>query len=340
LKTRGVPEPVLQGVAGDATTGAAQFAIADDGTLAYVPGSPAANNRRLFWVDRSGKSQPIDLPPAQYNDIRIAPDGSRFAVLTGSSGSGDIWVYDFFRTTNTRLTFNTANGSPVWSADGKNIFYSQIDPRNFGLTTFMRKPADGSHEAEAITSMASNAYIKAITSDGAAIVDYKIQTDRADIGRVMLAPGSPVSEIVNTPFNDYAAALSPDNRWMAYQSSETGRPEIYVRDMSATGGRWQVTTEGGEEPHWSRDGRELYYRNGASFMSAAVQVQPTFHNDKPRELFKGMYDLRSNSGVSYDVDPKGGRFLMIRLAQDSNPPTQVRVVLNWSDEVRRLVPVK
>ncbi|PWT92909.1 MAG: hypothetical protein C5B55_05455, partial [Blastocatellia bacterium] len=127
LATQGTTEPVLQGVAGDLTTGAAQFAIADDGTLAYVPGSPDANVRRLCWADRSGKLTPIDLPAAQYNDIRLSPDGSRAALLTGSSGSGDVWVYDFERAISTRLTFNVINASPVWSADGKNVFYTQID---------------------------------------------------------------------------------------------------------------------------------------------------------------------------------------------------------------------
>jgi serine/threonine-protein kinase len=338
LTTRGTAEPVLQGVAGDATTGAAEFSIANDGSMAYVPGGPGANMRRLFWADRSGSFQPVDLPPAQYDDIRISPDGSKVALLTGSSGSGDVWVYDLARATSTRLTFNVANASPVWSPDGRNIFYSQLDASNNNRTTLMRKPVDGSREAEALVSIANSAYIKALSLDGdSAIVDYKIQTDRADIGRVKLTQGSPVTDIVNTAFNDYAAALSPDNRWLAYQSTETGRPEIYVRDMSGTGGHWQVTTEGGEEPRWSHDNSELYYRNNGSFMSVAVETQPTFHSDKPRELFKGIYDLRSNSGMSYDVDPKGGRFLMIRMAEESNPLTQVRVVLNWFDELRRIV---
>ena len=342
LSAHGAAESIVQGIAGDATTGAAQFAVSDDGTLAYVPGDLSANQRRLFWVDRTGKVQPIDLPPAQsqYNDVSLSPDGSRVALITGSSGSGDVWVYDFGRATSTRLTFNGLNATPVWSSDGKTIFYSQIDAANNNRTTVMRKLADGSREAEAVTSLENSVYLKAITPDGAAIVDYKIQTARADIGRVMLTTGSQVSDIVNTPFNDYAAALSPDGRWLAYQSNESGHPEIYVRDLSGTGGRWQVSTEGGEEPHWSKDNRELYFRNGGSFMSVAVQVQPTFNWEKPKELFKGIYDLRSNSGVSYDVDPKGsGRFLMIRLAETSNPPTQVRIVLNWFDQLRRAVPV-
>ena len=162
LTTHGSPVSVLGGVAGDRSTGAAHFSIAGDGTLAYIPGGPKANLLRLFWADQSGSLQPIDLPPALYNDIRISPDGSRLALLIGSSGSGDVWVYDFTRATSTRLTFNMTNASPVWSADGKSIFYTKIDAGLGNETTLLRKPADGSREAEVVGSLPSSAYIKAI----------------------------------------------------------------------------------------------------------------------------------------------------------------------------------
>jgi len=336
LAARGTPEPVLQGVARDQTTGAVHFSIAGDGTLAYIPGSPGANQRRLVWSDRGGNVQPIGLPAGQYNDIRISPDGSRLALLVGSSGSGDVWVYDFARAASTRLTFNVANASPVWSTDGKTIFYSEIGATG-NRTTVLRKPADGSREAEAVASLTNSAYIKAIEGDGAsAILDYKIQTDRADIVRFTMGQEAKISDLVTTPFNDYGAALSMDGRWLAYQSNENGPAEIYVRDLSGSGGRWQISTEGGEEPHWSPDGRELYYRNNDLFMSVAVETRPAFQAGTPKRLFKGVYNLRSNSGVTYDVDPKGGRFLMIRPVADSETPAQVRIVVSWFDELRRL----
>ena len=340
LTAQGTPEPILQGVSGDQTTGAVHFSLAGDGTFAYIPARPGANQRRLVWADRGGNLQPINLPAGQYNDIRISPDGSRLALLVGSSGSGDVWVYDFARATSTRLTFNVANASPVWSADSKSIFYTEIG-RTGNRTTILRKPADGSREAEAVASLTNSAYIKAIGADGAsAVLDYKIQTDRADIVGFNLGQEAQISELVTTPFNDYGAALSTDRRWLAYQSNESARPEIYVRDLSGSGGRWQISTEGGEEPHWSPDGRELYYRNNDLFMSVAVETRPTFQAGTPKTLFSGTYNLRSNSGVSYDVDPKGGRFLMIRPAEDSASPAQVRVVVNWFEELRRLAPMK
>jgi serine/threonine-protein kinase len=338
LITKGKPVPILQGVAGDKTTGAVHFAIANDGTLAYVPGSATSSLRRPVWVDQSGNMQAVNLPGGQYNDPRFSPDGSRLALLQGSSGGGDVWVYDFGRATFTRLTFTATNATPIWSADGKNIYYVSIDQAG-NKTTIFRKPADGSREAEAVTTINSDAYLKAIERDGeAALCDAGTFMNRGDIIRVPLKPDAQATPIINTQFNEFAAALSADGRWLAYQSNESGGPEVYVHDMAGSGGRWQISTAGGEEPHWSPDGRELYYRNNNLFMSVAVDTRSTFQNGTPKTLFNGVFDLRSNSGVSYDVDPRGNRFLMIRLAEDVNSTAQVRIVLNWFDELRRLVP--
>lgn len=339
LSVRGKPQLVLQGVAGDETTGMVHFSIAEDGTIAYVPGSSGANLRRVAWVDRTGNVQPIDLPTAQYNDIRLSPDGSRAAILVGSSGSGDVWICDLARSTSTRLTFNARNATPIWSADGKNIYYVEIDP-NTALSTVMGKPADGSRDAQPVVSLNGSSYLKAVTSDGTSgIFDYQRNTSDSTIVRSKLEQGAPLADLVRTPFSEYAAALAPDNRWLAYQSNESGRPEIYVRDTEGAGGRWQISTEGGEEPRWSNDRRELYYRNGDQLMSVDVVTAPTFQAGRPVKLFDGIFDLRTNSGITFDVDPKRDRFLMIRPAEDSTAPS-LTIVLNWFDELRRLVPAE
>jgi len=341
LSTTGKPQMVLQGVGGDETTGAMDFAIADDGTLSYVRGASGADMRRIVWVDRSGNTQPIALEPAHYNDLRISPDGSKLAVLVGSSGSGDVWVYDFARATSTRLTFNTLNASPVWSADSKYVYYSEVHSNaSENKTLFMRKPADGSREPEAVASLADTAYIKALTPDGAvAILDSQMNSSNSSILQLPLSQGAKPNDLVVTQFNEYASALSPDGRWLAYQSSESGKPEVYVRELSGAGGRWKISTEGGEEPRWSRDGHALYYRIGSQFMNVTVNPTPAFAAGKPVNLFNGIFDLRTSSGVSYDVDPKSDRFLMIRGAEESTAPS-VMIVLNWFDELRRVVPAK
>ena len=338
LATRGKPQMILQGVAGDETTGVVHFEIADDGTLAYVPGSPGANMRRIVWVDRSGKVQPINLEPAQYNDVRLSPDSSRAAVLVGSSGSGDVWVYDLTRATSTRLTFNGRNATPIWSRDGKSIYYVEMDPTAAGKSLVTRKPADGSRDAQTLVSLDGTAYIKALMPDGdSGIFDYQRSTSNGNIVQSKLGEGARLMDLVNTGFAESAAALAPDGRWLAYQSNESDRPEIYVRDMSAAGGRWQISTGGGEEPRWSHDGRELYYRNGNLFMSVAISTRRSFQAGTSTNLFGGIFDLRTNTGITYDVDPKGSRFLMIRPAEESTAPS-VMIVLNWFEELRRLAP--
>lgn len=338
LATRGKSQLILQGVAGDETTGVVHFAIADDGTLAYVPGSPGANMRRIVSVDRSGKVQPINLEPAQYNDVRLSPDSSRAAVLVGSSGSGDVWVYDFTRATSTRLTFNGRNATPIWSRDGKSIYYVEMDPTAAGKSVITRKPADGSRDAQTLVSLDGTAYIKALMPDGdSGIFDYQRSTGNGNIVQSKLGEGGTLMELVNTGFAEFAAALAPDGRWLAYQSNESSRPEIYVREMSGAGSRWQISTGGGEEPRWSHDGRELYYRNGNLFMSVAISTRPSFQAGTPTNLFGGVFDLRTNTGITYDVDPKGNRFLMIRPAEESTAPS-VMIVVNWFEELRRLAP--
>ena len=340
LSTRGKPQLILQDVAGDETTGVAHFAIADNGTLAYVPGNPGANMRRVVWADRTGKVQPINLEPAQYNDIRLSPDSSRAALLVGSSGSADVWIFDLVRATSTRLTFNGRNATPIWSRDGKTIFYVEMNPTTTGKSVVTNKPADGSRDAQTVVSLDGTANLKALTPDGSSgIFDYQRSTSNGNIVQSKLAEGATLTELVNTEFAELAAALSPDGRWLAYQSNESERPEIYVRDMAGAGGRWQISTGGGEEPRWSHDGRELYYRNGNLLMSVAISTTPTFKASTPTNLFDGIFDLRTNTGITYDVDPKGNRFLMIRQAEESSAP-KVMVVLNWFDELRRLVPTQ
>lgn len=343
LTVRGQPVAVLTGVAGDRTTGAVHFSVADDGTLAYVPGSATAATRTLVWVDKDGNQTPVNIPREQLNDLQISPDGSRVALLQGSSGSGDVWIYEFARSTFTRLTFTTTNATPVWSADGKNIYYVSIIQVGAGdQTTIFRKPADGSHEAETILTMNGRQYLKAILRDGeTALLDSELQTTTGSIVKITLKPGAQATPVVSTPqFNHFGAAVSSDGRWLAYQSNESGRPEIYVRDFAETGGRWQISTGGGQEPHWSPDGRELYYRNNGSLMVVPIETRTGFQAGTPKNLFGEIYDLRSNSGETYDVDPRGGRFLLIRPPKEEVSSAQVKVVLNWFSELRRVVPAK
>jgi Tol biopolymer transport system component len=341
LAVSGSPSIFVRGVGGDITTGAVHFAVAGDGTLVYVPETtPGGAQRLLAWVDQSGVSMPLALPPNNYNDLRISPDGGRVAVIVGASGSGDVWIHDFRRGTMTRLTFDARNASPIWSKDGDHVYFAAID--SSGLkTTIKKRRADGGRDAETVASVNSRAYLRDFAPDDLSVfVDEFAQAsdqagERAEVAVVPLTPSGKKQIVVSTPGDDYETAVAPNGRWFAHSSDESGRVEIYVRDLSDKGGRWQVSTTGGREPHWSSDSRTLYYRFENRLIAAAVTGQAAFGIDTPRRLFDGIYDLQSATNLTFDVDRGGrsSRFLMLRPAdeQKRTPPTTIRLVLNALD---------
>ena len=337
LTTSGTAVPVLQEVSTDTTTGAAHIAFSMDGSVAYVPGGTSTIDRQIVSVDRKGGTTPVGLPPRLYNDLRISPDGNRIAVLIGSSGSGDIWIYDTHSTSFTPFTFDKTNSTPVWSRDSKSLYYPSLKA-NGQETTLYRRPIDGSREAVAIGSVKTRAFLEAVDpkEETAFFGAYELRTGGLiDIITMQIKSGA-TSVLAGGRGSQLASAVSPDGRWLAYQSDEGGRPEIYVRDLTSAGARWPVSTTGGEEPHWSTDGDEIFYRTDTQFMSATVTTSQGFRSNPPTLLFEGVYNLRSDTGMTYDVHPKTGRFVMLRPAgQTPGVTNRVRVILNWLDHVRR-----
>ncbi len=328
LETTGAPVEVVQGIERDASTGAAHFDCGDDGTLTFVPGS-SSGDMTLAWRDREGRSQPVALPPGRYQEARVSPDGARIALLRGTIGAGDVWIFDVAAGTFTRLTFTGDCTGPSWSADGRYVYYTTFDvPAARSIVT--RKIADGSREAEPLRDLSGRGYVEAVDeSRGTAMVVSVVGNDRGDISRVPLTSAGQAQPLIATPFNEYAASASPDGRWLAYQSDETGSSEIYVLDLAGSGARRQLTSAGGEEPHWSADGRELYYRSAVRLMAVPVESGDVFRAGSPRPLFDGLYNSGIESGRSYDVDRKTGRFLLVIRAGDGRAAGGMRVVLNW-----------
>ena len=334
LTTSGTPTSVQPGIGGDRTTGAAHVAWTDGGTLAYVPGDVRGGMRQLVWADLKGARESINLQPALYNDIRISPDGTRMALSDNTTGNADIWVYTFARGTLTRLTFTGVNATPAWSADGREVFFSAVD-RGGRRSTIFRTSADGGREPLIVTTLDIRVYLKHVSRDaGWALVDYiAFGGARANIGRLALREGATVEPLLETRADEVGAALSPDGRFVAYQSDDSGRPEVYVRGLQTSAGRWQVSNAGGEEPMWSHDGRTLFYRVEDRLMRVAVETAPTFTPGLPALALAGIYNLRSDTGVSYDLHPDGTRLLMTRPADVASRGT-VRVITGWFDEVR------
>ena len=333
LKTSGTPVGLLQGVGADLTTGAAHIDWSPSGTFAYVPGDTRGVLRHLVWSDLKGARQPSPLSPSLINDARLSPDGKRVAVVAGTTGLADIWVHDFDRGTATRLTFTAINGSPIWSHDGRDIYYSAIDPAR-GTTVF-RTSADGGREPVEVTRVNARTYLKGLGPDESwVIVDY-VNNARASIGRLALKAGARIEPIVDTPADEFAGALSPDGRFVAYQSDGDGLPQIYVRDVNAPSGRWQVSSAGGEEPMWSPAGDAMYYRFENLLMRAPVQTTGSFQSGRPALLFDGVFNLRSDTGVSYEPHPDGKRLLMTRPADATDGGT-IRLVTQWFDTLKAI----
>jgi len=343
LEVTGGPVPLVEGVRdAGATTGATHFSVSVDGSLVYVPGGPDQEaQRRLVWVNRTGAEQPVAAPARVYDTPRLSPDGRRVVVEVGLPTQ--LWVYDLARDTLTRLTFEGGNNhAPVWTPDGKRIaFYSDRE----GLPTrIFWQLADGGGGLERLTSggEGGNPVVQSWSADGQLLVFHQVhlQTQR-DI-MVFRLSDRKVEPFLRTPFTEGGARFSPDGRWLAYASNESGRPEVYVQPYPGPGGKWQISTDGGAEPVWNRNGRELFYRSGNKMMAVETTTQPTFSAGKPRMLFEGQYLTNDfpNLSAAYDVSGDGQRFLMVKETEAARSTAQINVVLNWFEELKQRVPTK
>ncbi|HUF23517.1 MAG TPA: protein kinase [Vicinamibacterales bacterium] len=338
LEVGAASERLIQGVSGDNTSGAVHFDLSPAGTLAYVASGGNQTSTRLAWVDRTGRVEYLDVPAGAYADPAISPDGRRVAVSVIAGGGRDIWIYSLERRTFTRATFGGQNATPLWSADGAWIYYVSLDPSGSSATIW-RRAADGSRDAESLVNLPHLLYLNSISRDGrVAFFDHShAATRESDIGYVALEKEAAERPLISTPAPEYLGMLSPDGRWIAYESHESSRAETYVRPADpAASGRWQVSTTGGREPKWSRDGRTLYYRFDNLLLAVDVDAAGAgFQSGVPRQVLTNVYDPRFATGLAYDVHPDG-RFIMIRRADEESVSNTIRLIVNWFDELKRI----
>jgi serine/threonine-protein kinase len=334
LEVTGTPVPMVEDVlsAGDS----AYYDVSATGSLVYASGNAEAVQRRLVWVGRNGAEQPLASPALGYGYPRISPDGQRVAVEL----ENQIWLYDLSRDTLTRLTFEgSSNQSPGWTPDGKRIAFRS---NKEGPNNLFWQLADGSGGLERLASSQNTQNLNSWSGDGQLLAFFENNpTSLRDIWVLRLSDRK-AQPFLQTAFNEGAPSFSPDGRWLAYVSNESGRPEIYVQPYPGPGGKWQISTEGGTEPLWNRNGRELFYRSGNKMMAVQMTTQPSFSAGRPTLLFQGEYGTSEfpATGVAYDVSPDGQRFLMVKETEQSTAGTQINVVLNWFEELKRRVPTR
>jgi eukaryotic-like serine/threonine-protein kinase len=325
-------------VATSTDNGAADFAISDTGTLIFVPSgfSPRigqATKGTLEWIDRRGQREPLDVEPQYYGYAMVSPDGTRAAVERTANGNRDIWILDLKRLTQTQLTDGpTEDMLPVWSADSQRVFFASDRSGNFDVYS---QAADGASSATVVFAAPGFQVPSAISPDGRRLVIYDRYNDLALLD---LAKPDHLEPLLHSGFDERLGQISPDGRWIAYESNESGNQfEIVLRSFPDVSQRREILSiNGGRYPRWGPKGiDELYYVSAdGAMMVVPLTLSPALALGTPKKLFDWQKPARGRSGLLYDVAPDG-RFL-VQKPQASGPdvPTNVSMIVNWLAELR------
>ena len=348
----GSPIPLLERPEID-PSGGAPFAVSSTGTLAYLPRAATLPTRSLVMVERGGKATLLSEQRGAFMHPRLSRDGRRLAVAVESENGSDVWVYDLDRRSRTRLTSGGVNGYPIWSHDGLRVTFQSA--RSGGVALYARN-ADGSGEAEQLirpggnqsglsrslagllpgtmpTFSASNPHVPMSWSPDGKHLAFDERKPSAERDIWILPRGEDPYPFLVTPFDESAPAFSPDGAWLAYVSDESGRSEVYVQPFPGPGAKWLISIDGGTEPAWSTDGRELFFRRGDTWMSASwTAANGEFKSNRPLAVFEARY-ATIEGARNYDVAPDKPAFVVVR-TDGSGEGAQFHVVLNWFAELK------
>ncbi len=326
LEVLGAPVPVADSVQVGGTSRTAKLGISLTGTIAFATGLTGVSS--LAMLTRDGASRPLGGPSRPFATPRLSPDGTRIAVAVGDGGSNDIWIFNRVSTTLTRLTFDGSAIRPIWTPDGTRVVYQRAG-NGADLAWIL---ADGSAPAESLVVAPGDQTPGEFTPDGRFLVLR--EANPQGVRQISVAPMDSARvprPLFTSNFQNHSPSLSPDGKWVAFVSNESGRNEIYVRPFPGPGGRWQVSKDGGNEPRWSPTGREIFFLAGQDLMTAAVVAGSTFVPGEVRLLFRsgGNPELTHRT---YDVSRDGLTFLFAR--RDGTEDQSMIVLLNWFENIR------
>jgi len=331
LALEGDPVPLGEGLGTD-TVGLASFSVSRTGVLVYRGGELTGS--RLVWVDRSGKETPALDAAADYHDTWFSPDHTRLVYdVSGDGGKNDIWIRDLARGVSSRFTFGpSTNVDAIWSPDGRRIVYTS---REKGPGDLFVKDASGTRDPEPLLVDPLEKYVSDWSPDGKFVLFSWRGKDSGgwNISALTMDGEHKVIPLVKTQFNEIWATFSPDGKYIAYQSNESGRAEIYVQEFPDARNKWQVSTNGGVEPYWRADAHELFYRSGSQIVGVPIQIGSTFVAGTPAPIVDTRFSASVARGV-YRPSSDGQKFLVLapRATQVDTPAS---VVLNWTSALRR-----
>jgi eukaryotic-like serine/threonine-protein kinase len=343
LEVTGAAVPILEDV-WQGSAGYSAYSLSTSGSAAYINGGEAGGTQpsKLSWVDSSGVARALIETAHRFSTPNISPDGRRVALTNANvTAAPDVWVAELARGTLTRLTFGKPGdqaAAPVWTPDGKRVIYSVSSGTGYKL---MRRAADGSGAEEMLFSSNDVMYPMTCSPDGQLVVFVRNKgSGGLDLWVLELAGEHQARPLIESSFSTGQAQISPDGRWLAYVSGESGRWQVFIQPFPGLGGKWQISTTEGVEPRWSRDGRRLFYRTGNKMMVVEIDGQAGFAASSPRLLFEQPY-ARFPVLSAYDVAPDGQHFVMLKEEGAQLAEFELRVVLNWAEEVkRRLAPAQ
>lgn len=331
--------PMVQGVAWGHSRRSAAFSVSASGSLVYLPDNLRLGLSRFVWVNREGGTKPVNAPDRIYEFPVLSPDGARVAIVIDEPEQGaHIWIWDLEREALGRLTQEGENHAPIWTPDGQWVIYSST--QGGGGASLWKVRADGSGRPEPLLKSAKHQDPGSVTPDGKTLLYTEFSgTTLWDIWRMPLEGSGRPEPLIQTRFVEQEPMISPDGRWLAYTTNEPGRPEVFVQPFPEGGRRWRISTDGGLEPLWSADGKELFFRKGDDLLCVAVTTQPEFRVSKPRPVLTGQYGRQNGYGhPAYSVTRDGRSFLMLEPVEKDNPGVaEVHVILNWTEEVKRLM---